>query len=123
MLGGCNAADNLRKRAEEVREGIVAGPFLTESGPVGVSVSTGAITIEDWNKTTPIEPFLKEADVGAVPGKSDRTQPDCLRRRNGCTVDRSSAWKIPWRTLKVGHSGMLITDAKIVDFFSTFSAS
>ena len=54
----------------KVREGICRRPFLTESGPIFVSVSAGAITIEDWNKTTAIEPFLKEADAALYRAKA-----------------------------------------------------
>jgi diguanylate cyclase (GGDEF)-like protein len=61
VLGGCNA-EGLRHRAEEVREGICRTPFHTKNGPIQVTASIGAITIEDWNRSTPIEPFLKEAD-------------------------------------------------------------
>ena len=69
VLGRCNTA-GLRKRAEEVREGVCGSPFLTKSGPIFVSVSVGAITIEDWNRTTPIEPFLEEADAALYRAKA-----------------------------------------------------
>jgi len=69
VLGRCNAT-GLRKRAEEVREGICRSPFLTKSGPVSVSISVGAITIDDWNKTTQIEPFLEEADAALYRAKA-----------------------------------------------------
>jgi two-component system cell cycle response regulator len=68
VLGGCNAA-GLRKRAEEVREGISSRPFLTKNGPINVSLSIGAVTIEDWNRSTPVEPFLKEADAALYRAK------------------------------------------------------
>jgi diguanylate cyclase (GGDEF)-like protein len=68
VLGSCDAAD-LKQRAEEVREGISRRPFLTKNGPISVSVSIGAITIEDWNRSTPVEPFLKEADAALYRAK------------------------------------------------------
>jgi two-component system cell cycle response regulator len=69
VLGRCDVA-GLKKRAEEVREGISHSPFLTDSGPISVSLSVGAITIEDWNKSTPIEPLLKEADAALYRAKA-----------------------------------------------------
>jgi two-component system cell cycle response regulator len=68
VLGGCSAAD-LKKRAEEVREGISLIPFHSKNGPIPISVSIGAVTIEDWNRSTPIEPFLKEADAALYRAK------------------------------------------------------
>ena len=37
-------------------------PVPTASGPIPVSMSVGAITIENWEKGLPIEFFLKQAD-------------------------------------------------------------
>jgi two-component system cell cycle response regulator len=68
VLGGCNAVD-LKQRAEEVREGISSRPFLTKSGSISISVSIGAVTIEDWNRSTPVEPFLKDADAALYRAK------------------------------------------------------
>jgi diguanylate cyclase (GGDEF)-like protein len=68
VLGGCDA-ESLRKRAEEVRQGICKAPFHTKNGPLFVTASIGAITIEEWNRSTPIEPFLKEADAALYRAK------------------------------------------------------
>jgi two-component system cell cycle response regulator len=68
VLGGCNS-EHLKKRAEELRRGIYGTPFLTKNGQISVSVSVGAITIEDWNRSTPVEPFLKEADAALYRAK------------------------------------------------------
>ena len=68
VLGGCNAAD-LRKRAEEVREGIGGAPFLTKNGPIHATASIGAITIDHWSRSRSIEPYLKEADVALYRAK------------------------------------------------------
>jgi diguanylate cyclase (GGDEF)-like protein len=70
VLGGCGA-EALRKRAEEVREGIGNIPFLTNGGPISVTASIGAITIEGWRRSTPVEPFLKEADAALYRAKAD----------------------------------------------------
>jgi diguanylate cyclase (GGDEF)-like protein len=68
VLGGCNAAD-LRKRAEEVREGIGGAPFLTKNGPIRATASIGAITIDHWSRSSSIEPYLNEADVALYRAK------------------------------------------------------
>jgi two-component system, cell cycle response regulator len=68
VLGGCTAS-SLRKRAEELREEICGRAFQTKSGPIFVSMSVGAVTIEQWNRSTPVEPFLKEADAALYRAK------------------------------------------------------
>jgi diguanylate cyclase (GGDEF)-like protein len=60
-MGGTGATE-LRERAEQVRSAVSCLPFPTAHGMIAASVSMGAITIEDWDKSLPIEPFLKEAD-------------------------------------------------------------
>jgi two-component system cell cycle response regulator len=54
--------DELKERAEQVRSAINCLPIPTAQGLIPVSLSMGATTIEDWDKSLPIEPFLKEAD-------------------------------------------------------------
>jgi diguanylate cyclase (GGDEF)-like protein len=61
VLGGCSGA-NLKIRAEEVREGMCRHPFLTKAGPIVVTVSIGAITIEQCDKAKGIDEYLKKAD-------------------------------------------------------------
>jgi len=69
VLSGCNS-ENLKERAEHVREAICGAPFLTKRGPLPVSLSLGAITIENWEKSNPIEPFLKQADAALYQAKA-----------------------------------------------------
>jgi diguanylate cyclase (GGDEF)-like protein len=57
----------LRERA---REAICGRPFSTSDGSILVSMSIGAITIQDWDKTVAIEPFLKEADEALYRAKA-----------------------------------------------------
>jgi diguanylate cyclase (GGDEF)-like protein len=61
VLSGCDAAC-LRDRAEHVRNAIAGVPIDTQSGPLSVSLSIGAITIENADPSFPIEPYLKQAD-------------------------------------------------------------
>jgi two-component system cell cycle response regulator len=68
VLGDCNKLD-LMRRAEQVRAGIAADPFITASGPIDVSISVGAISVTEWNRSTPIEPYLKEADAALYQAK------------------------------------------------------
>ncbi len=69
VLGGCNE-ENLRKCAEQIREAISSLPFPTQEGSVSVSLSIGAITIENWDTTTAIDPYLKEADAALYRAKA-----------------------------------------------------
>lgn len=69
VLGGCNEPD-LRKCAEQIREGISSVPFTTQQGLVSVSLSIGAITIENWDKPVAIDAYLKEADAALYRAKA-----------------------------------------------------
>jgi diguanylate cyclase (GGDEF)-like protein len=68
VLGGCRGGD-LKERAEQVRSSIACLPFATTHGPISVSLSVGAITIESWDKSLTIEPFLKQADLALYRAK------------------------------------------------------
>ena len=68
VLSDCGS-DGLKTRAEQVRRTISDLPLLTKNGPIPVSLSIGAITIENWNKSIPIEPFLKQADAALYQAK------------------------------------------------------
>jgi two-component system cell cycle response regulator len=69
VLNNCGG-DDLRKRAEEVREAISSVPFPTMSGAIAVSMSVGAITIENWNQSLPLEPYLKAVDAAMYRAKA-----------------------------------------------------
>jgi two-component system cell cycle response regulator len=68
VLSGCDA-DHLEERAEQVRTAISHVPFSTAQGPISVSLSIGAITIENWDKSNPIEPLLKQTDIALYRAK------------------------------------------------------
>jgi two-component system, cell cycle response regulator len=68
VLGGCQP-DDLRVRAEHVRRAICGVPFQTAYGSIAASLSIGAITIENWNSSSPIETFLKKADEALYEAK------------------------------------------------------
>jgi diguanylate cyclase (GGDEF)-like protein len=61
ILNRC-AGDGLATRAEKVRKAISHFPFSAINGPIPVSLSVGAIAIENWDKSLPLEPYLKRAD-------------------------------------------------------------
>lgn len=69
VLNGCGAED-LAERAEQARKAISGRPFSTTDGSILVSISIGAITIQDWDKMVAIEPFLKEADEALYRAKA-----------------------------------------------------
>lgn len=69
VLSGVNA-EHLKARAEDVCSAISVSPFSTSHGTVPLSISVGAITIENWDSKTPIEHFLKQADVALYRAKA-----------------------------------------------------
>ncbi len=69
ILSGCSEA-HLKDRAEQVRAGIGSVPFSTSDGSLSVTLSVGAITIDDWDESMPIEPLLKRADAALYQAKA-----------------------------------------------------
>lgn len=69
VLSGCGA-DTLPERAEQVRRAICGSPFSTKSDVIPVSLSIGAVAIEGWEKSFPIEPYLKQADKALYSAKA-----------------------------------------------------
>jgi len=70
VMGG-TGRDELRERAEQVRSAISCLPFFTSQGAIPVSLSIGIVTIDDCNKSLPVEHFLKEADDALYQAKAD----------------------------------------------------
>jgi two-component system, cell cycle response regulator len=70
VMGG-TGRDELRERAEQVRNIISCLPFCTSQGKIAVSLSIGIVTIDDWNNSLPVELFLKEADDALYRAKAD----------------------------------------------------
>jgi diguanylate cyclase (GGDEF)-like protein len=68
VLGNCGAT-SLKKRAEELREGICRTPFSTTVGEISLSISIGAITAEECNKPVDGEVLLREADFALYRAK------------------------------------------------------
>lgn len=69
VLNGCSR-EHLKARAEHICRSISSSPFSTGHGSISVSMSVGATTIENWNKSIPIEQFLKQADVALYRAKA-----------------------------------------------------
>ncbi len=69
VLGGCQA-EALKDRAEQMRKAVSDVPFMTQQGPLSVSMSIGAITIEEWEKSRPIEPLLNQVDGALYQAKA-----------------------------------------------------
>jgi len=68
VLNGCRQ-DDLLQLGEEVRLSISGTPFETSIGPIPVSMSAGALTIQDWDGEAPIEQLLNEADTALYQAK------------------------------------------------------
>lgn len=69
LLDDCSSTD-LSHRAEDVRKAINGLSFHTDNGLVPVSISIGATTIENWEPSLQIEPFLKQADAALYRAKN-----------------------------------------------------
>lgn len=69
VLSGCHGND-LKERAEHVRKAISCFPFLTKHRSICVSLSVGAITIDNCDKAILIEPLLKQADSALYQAKA-----------------------------------------------------
>jgi two-component system cell cycle response regulator len=69
VMGGTRG-DELKERAEQVRSAINCLPFPTVQGLIPISLSMGAITIEDWDKSLPVEPLLKRIDAALYQAKA-----------------------------------------------------
>jgi diguanylate cyclase (GGDEF)-like protein len=70
VLGCCDNAA-LKRRSVQICQEVSRIPFLTKEGPVSVSLSIGAITIEHWDHSLSIDPFLKEADAALYRAKAE----------------------------------------------------
>jgi diguanylate cyclase (GGDEF)-like protein len=70
VLSGCSGLV-LKERAEQVRSAIGCLAFATSHGAIPVSVSVGVVTIENWDKSLSIEPYLKQADAALYQAKAD----------------------------------------------------
>jgi len=69
VLGGCSC-EHLKQRAEQVRTAINGSPVFTKHGSISVSLSAGAITVESWDESIPIELLLKPADEALYQAKA-----------------------------------------------------
>jgi diguanylate cyclase (GGDEF)-like protein len=69
VLAGC-VGEDLVGRAEQVRRAISSTPIATKSGPIPVSMSLGAITIEGSDRLLPVEQLLKRVDDALYQAKA-----------------------------------------------------
>jgi two-component system cell cycle response regulator len=69
VLAGCGEHD-LRHRAEQVRKAICQVPFDTSAGQLAVTMSIGAVTVERWDESQPVEPILACADAALYQAKA-----------------------------------------------------
>ena len=68
VLSGCGR-DQLKALGEQVRRSFDARPFVTTYGTIPVSLSAGAVTIEDWDRSIPVEQYLNAADAALYEAK------------------------------------------------------
>ena len=73
--------DDLSHRAEQLRAAIHEDVFVTSNGVLGVTMSVGAISIQEWGESHPIEPILAEIDAALYQAKAlGRNQVVCASR-------------------------------------------
>jgi len=69
VLSDCSVVQ-LKERAEQVRRAISCCPFSTEHYSIPMSVSVGAVSIENWDESITIESILKRADAALYEAKA-----------------------------------------------------
>jgi diguanylate cyclase (GGDEF)-like protein len=69
VLWGCSGA-HLRDRAERVRGAVDCRPFPIDGGALCVSLSMGAVAVDEWTVGLPIELLLKKVDAALYFAKS-----------------------------------------------------
>jgi diguanylate cyclase (GGDEF)-like protein len=80
VLSDCSAVQ-VKERAEQVRKAVSCCPFSTEHYSVPVSVSVGAVSIENWDRTITLESILKIADAALYEAKAaGRDQVVCAEK-------------------------------------------
>jgi diguanylate cyclase (GGDEF)-like protein len=68
VLSGCSGSD-LKFVGEQLRKAVGSVPFSTTYGSISVSLSAGAITLDPWDGSMPIEKILDEADAALYRAK------------------------------------------------------
>ena len=69
LLKGC-ARTHLWDRAQQVCDGVASAAFIAESVPLCLSLSLGALTVDDWNPVQSVERLLRSADHALYMAKS-----------------------------------------------------
>lgn len=69
LLSDCDAI-LANKRAEDIRSAIALSAFETESGPVPVTISVGAVTCSEWSTDLTASQLLHEADLALYAAKA-----------------------------------------------------
>ena len=67
---GGNFAAGVTARAEQIRQAICSTQFATQAGPLSVSISAGALVIEDRAASLPIEILIAPADEALYRAKA-----------------------------------------------------
>jgi diguanylate cyclase (GGDEF)-like protein len=70
LLSGCGS-ENLKGRAEHVRQRIGGTVFPTSAGRLTVSISVGGTTVERWDPRVAMEEYLRQADEALYKAKAE----------------------------------------------------
>lgn len=69
LLSGCDAI-RTQERAEQLRQHVASGKFLTAQGSLTVTISVGALSIGGWPSDFDASRLLKEVDAALYEAKS-----------------------------------------------------
>lgn len=69
LLSGCDAS-RTQERAEQLRQHVASGKFLTAQGSLTVTISVGALSIGGWPSDFDASRLLKEVDAALYEAKS-----------------------------------------------------
>jgi diguanylate cyclase (GGDEF)-like protein len=70
ILSDCDATQ-IKSRAESIRESIENEAFQTQDCDLSITISIGAATVTDWDKSQSVESLLNQADVALYRAKSE----------------------------------------------------
>ena len=70
VLSDCDATQ-IKSRAESIRESIENEAFQTQDCDLSITISIGAATVTDWDKSQSVESLLNQADVALYRAKSE----------------------------------------------------
>ena len=102
LLKGC-AGTHLSDRAQEVRDGVASTAFVMESVSLGLSLSLGALSVDEWNPVQSVERLLRRVDDALYMAKS--TGRNRVVLASSCEMSSTEmAWSAPQYLMHLGNA-------------------